>query len=117
MTSRSGFAPPGPDARVRAARQFSRTAGEFDHAAYSIRDRAPLTLVRRCSAVWIERPSADWARCTNLITTYDDLRLGLVDASVMAVAERLGVTTIATLNHRNFAVVGPARCDALDLIP
>lgn len=59
----------------------------------------------------------DWFRCNDLIATYDDLGLGLVDASVIAVAERLGITTIATLNRRDFAVVRPTHCHALDLIP
>lgn len=59
----------------------------------------------------------DWTRIRELVTTYADLRLGGTDASLIAIAERLGVTTIATLNRRDFAVVRPAHCDALDLIP
>jgi predicted nucleic acid-binding protein len=59
----------------------------------------------------------DWTRIRELVTTYADLHLGGTDASIVAVAERLGVTTIATLNRRDFAVVRPAHCDALDLIP
>ncbi|HPU38768.1 MAG TPA: PIN domain-containing protein [Microthrixaceae bacterium] len=65
----------------------------------------------------IELATADWARCAELIDTYSDLRLGLVDASVIAVAERLDVNTIATMNHRDFAVVRPAHCPAFELIP
>ena len=65
----------------------------------------------------IDLTLTDWGRCIDLIDTYADLGLGLVDASVIAVAERLGVTTIATLNHRDFAVVRPAHCDAFELIP
>jgi predicted nucleic acid-binding protein len=65
----------------------------------------------------IDLTPADWARCAELIAVYADLGLGLVDASVIAIAERLSVTTIATLNRRDFAVVRPTHCDALDLIP
>jgi predicted nucleic acid-binding protein len=65
----------------------------------------------------IDLTAENWARCVELIGRYADLGLGLVDASVIAIAERLGVTTIATLNRRDFAVVRPAHCDALDLIP
>lgn len=65
----------------------------------------------------IDLTPADWARCAELIAIYHDLRLGLVDASVIAIAERLGVTTIATLNRRDFTVVRPVHCDALELIP
>jgi predicted nucleic acid-binding protein len=39
------------------------------------------------------------------------------DASIIAIAERLDLTTIATLNHRDFAVVRPAHCDGFELIP
>ena len=60
---------------------------------------------------------ADWGRCINLIETYFDLGLGLVDASVIATAERFDVTTIPTLNHRDFVVVRPAHCDGFELIP
>lgn len=60
---------------------------------------------------------ADWARCRDLIIQYTDLRLGLVDASVVALAERLSITTVVTLNRRDFAVVRPTHCEALQLIP
>jgi predicted nucleic acid-binding protein len=59
----------------------------------------------------------DYERCLELIETYDDLGLGFVDASIIAVAERLGQSTLATLNHRDFAVVRPAHRDAFELVP
>jgi predicted nucleic acid-binding protein len=59
----------------------------------------------------------DWDRAIELVETYADLGLGLVDASVVAVAERLGVTSLATLNHRDFRVVRPRHIDAFELIP
>jgi predicted nucleic acid-binding protein len=59
----------------------------------------------------------DYDRCLELIETYDDLGLGFVDASIIAVAERLGQSTLATLNRRDFAVVRPAHRDAFDLVP
>lgn len=65
----------------------------------------------------IELTEPDWQRCLDLVTTYADLRLDLADASLVAVAERLRQTTIATLNHRDFRVVRPAHCDAFDLVP
>jgi predicted nucleic acid-binding protein len=61
--------------------------------------------------------AADWARVAELIRTYADLRLGGTDASLIALAERLGVTTIATLNRRDFTVVRPRHVEALELIP
>jgi predicted nucleic acid-binding protein len=65
----------------------------------------------------IELGAGDYQRCAELLDTYADLHLGLVDAAVIAIAERHGITTVATLNHRDFTVVRPAHCDALDLIP
>ncbi len=52
-----------------------------------------------------------------LIEIYADLGLGLVDASIVAVAERLNLTEIATMNRRDFAVVRPAHCNAFELLP
>ncbi len=52
-----------------------------------------------------------------MIEQYADLGLGLVDASVVALAERLNLTTVATLNERDFRVVRPNHCEALDLVP
>lgn len=61
--------------------------------------------------------SADWSRTVDLVETYADLGLGVVDASVVVVAERLGVTTLATLNHRDFRVVRPKHVEAFELLP
>ena len=43
-----------------------------------------------------------------LVTTYHDLPLGAVDASVLAVAERTGDYDIATLDRRHFPVDPPS---------
>jgi predicted nucleic acid-binding protein len=64
-----------------------------------------------------ELTAADWARSADLIGIFADLGLGLVDASIIAVAERLGLTTIATMNRRDFAVVRPAHCNTFELLP
>jgi predicted nucleic acid-binding protein len=48
---------------------------------------------------------ADLARAAALDARYADLRLGLVDGTVMAIAERLGARAIATLDLRDFASV------------
>jgi uncharacterized protein len=59
----------------------------------------------------------DLGRVAELMETYADLRLGTVDASVIAIAERLGATTIATLDRRHFTVVRPRHVDAFELVP
>ncbi len=66
----------------------------------------------------IEPPTtADLARCRQLQATYRDLGLGVVDASVIALAERLQEPKIATLDRRHFAAVRPNHVAAFDLIP
>lgn len=60
---------------------------------------------------------ADFVRAAELVARYSDLRLGSVDAIVVATAERLGITTIATLDHRHFSVVRPAHTDRFTLVP
>jgi predicted nucleic acid-binding protein len=66
----------------------------------------------------VDQPTiGDLKRCRGLQEQYADLRLGVVDASVIALLERLGETTVATLDHRHFAVVRPAHADALVLVP
>ncbi|MBA3876916.1 MAG: VapC toxin family PIN domain ribonuclease [Anaerolinea sp.] len=66
----------------------------------------------------IEPPTgADLARCRELQARYADLGLGVVDASVLALAERLGERKVATLDHRHFRAVRPTHVDALELRP
>jgi uncharacterized protein len=61
--------------------------------------------------------TADLERCRALQQQYNDLELGVVDASVIALAERLGETDVATLDHRHFSVVRPQHAEALTLLP
>jgi len=66
----------------------------------------------------VETPTgADLARCRELQARYADLALGVVDASVVALAERLGEPKIATLDVRHFRTVRPAHVEAFDLRP
>jgi uncharacterized protein len=48
---------------------------------------------------------ADLRRANEIATRYRALRLGLVDAAVIAAAERLRATAIATLDLRHFGAV------------
>lgn len=57
------------------------------------------------------------ARMSELVARYRDLPLGETDASVIALAERLGLDEIATLDRRHFTVVRPRHVDALTLLP
>lgn len=59
----------------------------------------------------------DFVRMAELVRQYDDLPLGTTDASVIALAERLGVGEVATLDRRHFSVVRPRHVNALTLLP
>ena len=52
-----------------------------------------------------------------LVGTYGNLPLGTTDASVIAIAERLKLTDIATLDRRHFTVVRPSHVNSLKLLP
>jgi predicted nucleic acid-binding protein len=60
---------------------------------------------------------ADWTRIAELVDRYADLPLGGTDASLVAIAERLALTQVATLDHRHFRVVRPRHVDAFELLP
>jgi uncharacterized protein len=60
---------------------------------------------------------SDWPRITELMERYLDLPLGMVDASVIALAERRGVAVIATLDQRHFRTVRPRHVPAFTLVP
>ena len=61
--------------------------------------------------------AADWLRIAQLVWTYRDFPLGTVDASIIAAAERLGITELATLDRRHFLAVRPAHVSAFTLLP
>ena len=60
---------------------------------------------------------ADWVRVAELVARYRNLPLGLVDASVVATAERLGVVRVATLDRRHFGVVRPSHISLFHVVP
>lgn len=60
---------------------------------------------------------SDYGRMADLVEQYADLPLGTTDAAVVAVAERLNVSEVATLDHRHFTVVRPDHVKALTLLP
>jgi uncharacterized protein len=59
----------------------------------------------------------DLRRCAALVSKYNDLDLGLADASVVAVAERIGTDRILTVDFRDFRVIRSARGKPFRLLP
>lgn len=60
---------------------------------------------------------AEWLRIAELVSKYRSLPLGTVDASVIATAERLWITTVATLDRRRFGVVRPDPTAGFTMLP
>lgn len=59
----------------------------------------------------------DWPRIAELVETYADFPLGGTDASLVALAERLGIATIVTPGRRHLSVIRPRHTEAFDIIP
>jgi uncharacterized protein len=87
--------------RERRVGVWEAFLGDIDNGAYRLHAPSESELVR---AAELERQ-------------YEDLRLGVVDASIIATCETLGETKLATLDRRHFSVVRPRHCEALTLLP
>lgn len=61
--------------------------------------------------------AVDLVRAADLVERYADLPWGGTDACVVAVAERLGLSEVATLDRRHFSVVRPRHVEAFTLLP
>ena len=59
----------------------------------------------------------DRRRAAEIVAAYRDAEVGYVDAIVVAMAERLGETVIATVDHRHFRAMRPRHVAAFDLVP
>ena len=60
---------------------------------------------------------ADVRRMAALVHRYADRHMGGTDASVVALCERLSITTVATVNRRDFANVQARHITALTIVP
>lgn len=66
----------------------------------------------------VEPPTPDdWPRIADLVEQYGDFPLGGTDASIVALAERLDIEAIVTLDDRHFRAVRPRHREAFRLFP
>ena len=61
--------------------------------------------------------SQDVARIAEILKKYHDANIGFVDASVVALAERLKISGILTTDRRHFAAIKPQHCKGFTLLP
>ena len=65
----------------------------------------------------VDLTDEDWQRVAQLTAGNGSPGLGVIDASVVAVAERLGVAALATFNRRDFQNVRPRHREAFQIVP
>jgi uncharacterized protein len=75
------------------------------------------TAVRRGAYRVEEVLVADVWRAFDVCIRHLDQKISFVDASVLAVAERLNVETVITTDRRDFRTFAPKHCLTLDLWP
>lgn len=80
---------------------FASLLEDIDSGAFVVSDLTP----------------ADYRRVGELLDAYADLRIGFVDAAVLAIVERLREAKLATLDHRHFTVMRPRHLATLQLLP
>ncbi len=59
----------------------------------------------------------DLKRVRAIAMQYADARFDLVDCCIMAMAERLNITRVATFDQRDFSIFKPDHCEFLELQP
>ena len=59
----------------------------------------------------------DLDRAIEILEQYRDAAFGMVDATTMAIAERLKIEVILTLDRRDFGIYRPKHCAAFRLVP
>lgn len=59
----------------------------------------------------------DLERTLEIMTRYKDVPLGLVDSSIVALAEHHQINQILTLDRRHFNIVRPEGIDYFELLP
>jgi len=61
--------------------------------------------------------AVDYRRVAELCDRYADADIGFVDASVMAIVERMDEDKLATLDRRHFGLLRPRHRDSILLVP
>ncbi len=59
----------------------------------------------------------DFIRIHQILEQYADSHLDFTDAAIIALAERLKVTRVYTLDRRDFSMIRPRHCDYFELLP
>lgn len=60
---------------------------------------------------------ADCVRAAELLRTYADANIGFVDAVLVAIAERLKICRLLTVDRRHFEMICPRHCVSFEILP
>ncbi|MCY7347732.1 MAG: PIN domain-containing protein [Pyrinomonadaceae bacterium] len=59
----------------------------------------------------------DLRRASEILKKYADAKIDFVDCVIMAIAERLNIQRILTVDRRDFGLFCPRHCDHFEIIP
>lgn len=59
----------------------------------------------------------DLSRAADLLEKYADNKVDFVDCAIVAMAERLNVTKVLTVDRRHFTIFRPKHCDYFEIAP
>jgi predicted nucleic acid-binding protein len=65
----------------------------------------------------LELVGNDIDRITMFLEKYADAELDFTDAAIIAIAEREGITAIATFDRRDFSIIQPRHTAFFELLP
>jgi predicted nucleic acid-binding protein len=65
----------------------------------------------------VRTTEADLERAAEILEKYKDNNIDLVDACIVAIAERLEIQKILTVDRRHFGVFKPNHCGSFTLLP
>ncbi len=65
----------------------------------------------------VRTTESDLERAAEILEQYDDNNIDLVDACIVAIAERLEIQKILTVDRRHFGVFKPKHCESFRLLP
>lgn len=65
----------------------------------------------------ISPATSDFVRSAEILRKYNDANIDFVDACIVAMAERLKITKILTVDRRHFSIFKPEHCDSFDILP
>lgn len=66
----------------------------------------------------LETPIAeDYRRAAEILRKYNDANIDFVDACIVALAERLNITKILTVDRRHFGIFKPKHCASFEILP